>query len=153
MATDSFKFWDAYYDALKFLQTDEQRGEFVMALCQYVFDGIEPTFDDKSVEFGFLLVRESARESKEISARAREAGRKGGIAPKKSTAKRGAKSTASSTAKRGAKSEEKRSDISSMSRLRDSGAYAAEADAPPPAPSPEPSEIVNYDYDYAPHDE
>lgn len=139
MATDSFKFWDAYYDALKHLQTNEQRGQFVMALCQYVFDGIEPSFDDASVEFGFLLIRESARESKEISARARAAGRKGGSTPRKSTAKRGgkrgAKSTASSTASSSAESEEKRSDSCYSSRLRDSGAYAPEACAPAPAPT------------------
>lgn len=135
MATDSFKFWDAYYDALKFLSTDEQRGKFVMALCEYVFDGSDPTFDDLAVEFGFRLVKESTRESKDISARAREAGKKGGKAPKKSTAKRGAKSSASSTAKSTASSEEKRSD-SCMSRLRDSGACAPGADAPAPAPEP-----------------
>lgn len=140
MATDSFKFWDAYYNALKYLGTNEQRGKFVMALCEYVFDGVNPSFDDSAVEFGFLLVRESARESKDISARAREAGRKGGKAQKKSTAKRGAKSTASSTAKRGASSEEKRSE-SCTSRLRDSGACAPGADAPAPAPGSEPWDV------------
>lgn len=140
MATDSFKFWDSYYDALKFLKTDEQRGQFVMALCQYVFDGDEPVFDDDAVEFGFLLVRESARQSLEIAARARDAGRKGGKAPKKSTAKRGAKSTASSTAKRGASSEEKRSD-SCTGRYRDPGASAPGADAPAPAPGAEPWDV------------
>lgn len=144
MATDSFKFWDAYYDALKFLSTDEQRGKFVMALCEYVFDGSDPTFDDLAVEFGFRLVKESARESKDISARAREAGKKGGKAPKKSTAKRGAKSSASSTAKSTASSEEKRSDYSNESRLRDSGAYAPCADAPAPAPGPETWDAEDY---------
>ena len=148
MPTDSFKFWDAYYDALKFLKTDVQRGQFVMSLCQYVFDGDEPTFDDDAVEFGFRLVKESARQSLEIAARARDAGRKGGKAPKRSTAKRGAKSTASSTAKRGASSEEKRSDYSSESRSRDSlGAQAPPAGAAAPAPEgpypPSPAEAIH----------
>ena len=100
MATDSFKFWDSYYSALQMLGTDERRGRFVMALCAYVFDGVEPAFADDVMAFGFELVATQARESKEISARAREKGRIGG---KRSAQVRGALSTAS----RGASSEKK----------------------------------------------
>lgn len=95
---DSFKFWRSYYDALKFLSTDRQRSEFVMGLCAYVFDGIEPIFSDEVTEFGFRLVRKSAEESMLISRRARESGSKGGRPTKKKGAKRGAKSTPESSA-------------------------------------------------------
>lgn len=88
MATDadSFKFWSSYYDALKFLKTDEQRSEFIMGLCAYVFDGVDPTFSDETTEFGFRLIADSAVRSKEIAAMARENGMKGGR-PRKSSSK------------------------------------------------------------------
>ena len=88
MATDSFKFWDAYYKALKLLDTNEQRGEFVMGLCEYVFDGAEPTFSDPKIEFGFSLIADQARQSKELSAASREYGKRGGR-PRKDTSKKG----------------------------------------------------------------
>lgn len=78
MATDSFKFWDSYYSALRMLGTDERRGRFVMALCAYVFDGVDPCFDDDAMAFGFELVATQARESKELSARKRDGGIKSG---------------------------------------------------------------------------
>ena len=88
MASESFKFWDSYYDALKFLGTDERRGKFVMALCQFVFDGTDPEFDDETVEFGFKLVKTSAELSKDIANRARENGSKSAGRPRKKTAKK-----------------------------------------------------------------
>lgn len=99
---DSFKFWNSYYDALRMLGDDSKRGEFVMALCEFVFDGIEPEFDDPVMEFGFRLVAEQAKQSMEISRAAREAGQRGGR-PRKEDSKRGAKSTPKSTPKRVAK--------------------------------------------------
>lgn len=84
---DSFKFWRSYYDALRFLETDRQRSEFVMGLCAYVFDGIEPNFSDEVTEFGFRLVRKSAEESMLISRRARESGSRGGRPTKKGVLK------------------------------------------------------------------
>ena len=87
MATDSFKFWDSYYDALRTLETKDQRSDFIMALCEYVFDGIEPEFEDKMVEFGFMLVRKQAELSKEIASTARENGKRGGRPSKKPTSK------------------------------------------------------------------
>lgn len=137
MATDSFKFWDSYYDALKTLETKEQRSDFIMALCQYVFDGVDPEFEDKMVEFGFMLVRKQAELSKEIANTARENGKRGGRPSKKPTSKPTPKPRSKPTSKPTSKanrSEEKRSDISSTSRLRDSGASAPVADAPAHAP-------------------
>ena len=78
MATDSFKFWDAYYDALKFLDSDERRGRFMMGLCGYVFNGVEPDFDDQILEFGFRLIKTQARESMELAHKARKGGLKSG---------------------------------------------------------------------------
>lgn len=76
--TDGFKFWASYYDALKALDTDKQRSDFMLALCAYVFDGVEPEFDDPVVRFGYTLVAEQARQSMEISRAAREGGLKSG---------------------------------------------------------------------------
>lgn len=137
MATDSFKFWDSYYEALKTLETKDQRSDFIMALCEYVFDGVDPTFDDKMVEFGFMLVRKQAELSKEIASTARENGKRGGRPAKKPTSKPTPKPRSKPTSKPTSKanrSEEKRSDYSSMSRYRDSGACAPGACAPAPAP-------------------
>lgn len=134
MATDSFKFWDAYYDALKFLKTDRQRSEFIMGLCAFVFDGEEPTFSDDVAEFGFRLVRTQAEMSKEIARRARENGKKSSGRPrKKPTAKPRQKPTAKPVGLTN-RSEEKRSDYSNES-LRDSSRDAPEACAPAPAPT------------------
>lgn len=147
MATDSFKFWDAYYDALKTLETSDQRSEFIMALCQYVFDGVEPEFSDKMVEFGFMLIRKQAELSKEIANTARENGKRGGRPAKKPTSKPTPKPRSKPTSKPRSKanrSEEKRSDYSNESRLRDSGAYAPCADAPAPAPGPETWDAEDY---------
>lgn len=152
MATDSFKFWDSYYSALKLLGDNERRGRFVMALCAYVFDGIKPELDDDMLAFGFELVATQAMESMEISRAAQEAGSRGGR-PRKDTSKRGAKSTPKSTPKRVAKrgaergaesekkrEEEKRTESSSLTRnptVAPGGVLApppAPDDAPPPLP-------------------
>lgn len=96
-SSDSFKFWESYWDAMKDL-TMEQRGLFVTALCSYVFDGIDdPECGDAAVRFGFKAVRGSAAESRDISRAARESGKSGGRGKRKSTHKRGAKSTPLST--------------------------------------------------------
>ena len=84
-ATDGFKFWDAYYDALKLLDGDERRGHFVMALCAYVFDGVEPEFTDPSERFGFTLIAAQAMESKRLSEQAREKGLKSGESRRRKT--------------------------------------------------------------------
>lgn len=141
MATDSFKFWDSYYDALRMLGDDERRGRFVMALCSYVFDGEEPDFGaDEVMAFGFQLVATQARQSMEISRAAREAGMQGGR-PRNDGSKRGAKSTpkrgAKRGAERGAESEKKREEakrVEASSLPNEDDRAGAGADAPPPLP-------------------
>lgn len=137
MATDSFKFWDSYYDALRMLGSDERRGRFVMALCSYVFDGEEPDFGaDEVMAFGFQLVATQARQSMEISRAAREAGQRGGR-PRNDSSRRGAKSTPKRVAKRGAESEKKREEAKrngASSLPMDDDHAGAGADAPPPLP-------------------
>lgn len=137
MATDSFKFWDSYYDALRMLGDDERRGRFVMALCSYVFDGEEPDFGgDEVMAFGFQLVATQARQSMEISRAAREAGMRGGR-PRNDGSKRGVKSTPKRMAKRGAESEKKREEAKgneASSLPNESDCAGAGADAPPPLP-------------------
>lgn len=130
MATDSFKFWDSYYDALRMLGDDERRGRFVMALCSYVFDGEEPDFGaDEVMAFGFQLVATQAMESKELAARKREGGIKSGIARRAKSKTKSVRNTLPNEEKR---EEAKRNGASSLPNDND---YAgAGADAPPPLP-------------------
>ena len=134
MATDSFKFWDSYYDALRMLGDDERRGRFVMALCSYVFDGEEPDFGaDEVMAFGFQLVATQARQSMEIARAAREGGKRGGIKSGESRKRRGASSGGSTPPRSEKKREEaKRSEASSLPM--DDDHAGAGADAPPPLP-------------------
>lgn len=140
--TDGFKFWASYYDALKALDTDKQRSDFMLGLCAYVFDGVEPEFEDPVVRFGYTLVAEQARQSMEISRAAREAGKRGGR-PRKEPQKMDAKSAPKRVAKRDAESVSccvgalaPNTTNSSLKHRRqapprDAGAGA---DAPPPLP-------------------
>lgn len=134
VATDSFKFWDSYYDALRMLGDDERRGRFVMALCSYVFDGEEPDFGaDEVMAFGFQLVATQARQSMEIARAAREGGKRGGIKSGESRKRRGASSGGSTPPRSEKKREEaKRVEASSLSNEDDRA--GAGADAPPPLP-------------------
>lgn len=98
MAQDRFYFWRGYYDALATLPTDEQRGRFVMAICQYAFcDEVPDLSDDPVLMFAWMVVRDQVAESVEIGRKQSERGSKGGR-PKKTTAKSGAKSGVKSTA-------------------------------------------------------
>lgn len=90
-ADDSFKMWRGYYEALKLLPTADQRDQFFMGLCDYVFEGIEPTFTDAAAQFGFMAVRESAKRSMEMAASARENGQRGGRPKGSTTSKKGQK--------------------------------------------------------------
>lgn len=107
--SERFYFWRGYYDALRKIPTDEQRGRFTMAVCAYAFDGIEPDLsDDPILDIGWSLVADGSRESVRKGVEQSQRGTLGGRPQKgqKSTAKSGAKSGALS----GAKSEEKRSE-------------------------------------------
>lgn len=80
MATDKFSFWVAYRNALRTLAPEDGYW-FVMALCDYAFDDVEPDFSERpSLEFAWLLIRDQVAESVEISRRNAEKGRKSGEA-------------------------------------------------------------------------
>ena len=103
MAADRFYFWRGYYNALAMLPTDEQRGQFVMAMCEYAFDGTEPELSDPMQQIAWAVIEEQVRESVEIGRKQSERGKKGGR-PRKSAKKSGAKTTALSGVKSGVES-------------------------------------------------
>lgn len=99
--SERFYFWRGYYDALRKIPTDEQRGRFVMAVCAYAFDGEEPDLDDDPMlSIGWSLVADGSRESVRKGVEQSQRGQMGGRpkSAKKTTAKSGAKTTAKSGA-------------------------------------------------------
>lgn len=105
MAQDRFYFWRGYWDALQRLPPT-MRGDFVSAMCQYAFDGIEPAFESEMLEFAWQFVKDQISESVRIGQEQSARGKRGGR-PKttaKSTAKTTALSGGKSTVKSGAKS-------------------------------------------------
>lgn len=133
MATDSFKFWDSYYSALRMLGTDERRGRFVMALCAYVFDGVEPSFSDDVMAFGFELVATQAKQSMELARAAREGGKRGGIKSGEARKRRGASSGGSTPLR----SERKGEELSGSKNSSPSSNQPAPAiPTPPTRPAP-----------------
>ena len=99
MASDRFYFWRGYYEALKKLPGNERRGAFVMAMCSYAFDGIEPDFSsDPMLDFAWSLITDQLSQSVEIGRRASRNGRKGGRPKGSKKKKSSALSTAKSTA-------------------------------------------------------
>ena len=103
MAADRFYFWRGYHKALAMLETDEQRGQLIMAMCEYAFDGIEPDMTDPMQRIVWAVIEDQIRESVEIGRKQSERGKRGGR-PSKSGKKSGVKSTAKSTALSGVKS-------------------------------------------------
>ena len=109
MATDGFKFWDSYYDALRAIPTDEQRGRLVMAVCSYVFENVrQDVSDDAILAVVYPVMCEQSKESKRLSKDAQKRGKRGGRPPKSSETS--AKSSGLSTAKSYAKSDKTRAD-------------------------------------------
>lgn len=144
MATDSFKFWDSYYDALKVLDTNDQRGEFLMKLCTYVFEGVEPTFSDQMVEMAFRFCSKQAEESMLLSKKARERGFKSGESRRKksktNTVRNTVRNSGSNRCSSNSSNEEKRSEAkgteASHSLRECSGAaYAGSGSRPPATPA------------------
>ena len=135
MAQERFYFWRGYYEALATLPTDAQRGRFVMAICQYAFEGEAPDLsDDPMLRFAWMVVRDQVAESVEMGRRQSERGSRGGR-PKsgaKTTAKSTAKTTALSGAKSGAESTAE-SGAKSVRYGRVPSVGAASLDAQPPA--------------------
>lgn len=122
--SERFYFWRGYYDALRKIPTDEQRGRFVMAVCAYAFDGEEPDLDDDPMlSIGWSLVADGSRESVRKGVEQSQRGQMGGRpkskkkSPANSGVKSGAFSGANSGVKSGAKStaesEKKRRELSS----------------------------------------
>ena len=103
MAADRFYFWRGYHKALAMLETDEQRGHLVMAMCDYAFDGIEPALDDPMQQIVWAVIRDQVRDSVEIGRKQSERGKRGGR-PRKTDKKSTAKTTALSVVKSGVKS-------------------------------------------------
>lgn len=103
MAADRFYFWRGYYNALAMLPTDEQRGQFVMAMCEYAFDGTEPELSDPMQQIAWAVIEGQVRESVEIGRKQSERGKKGGR-PRKSAKKSGVKTTALSGVESGVES-------------------------------------------------
>ena len=103
MAADRFYFWRGYYNALAMLPTDEQRGQMVMAMCEYAFDGTEPELNDPMQQIAWAVIEGQVRESVEIGRKQSERGKKGGR-PRKTAKKSGAKTTALSGVESGVES-------------------------------------------------
>lgn len=140
--SERFYFWRGYYDALRKIPTDEQRGRFVMAVCAYAFDGEKPDLDDDPMlSIGWSLVADGSRESVRKGVEQSQRGQMGGRpkSAKKTTAKSGAKTTAKSGVKSGAKStaesEEKRRELSSPVGEERVGASRTAPDGAALAPS------------------
>lgn len=133
MASDGFKFWDTYYSALKLLDDPVRRDRLVMALCAYVFDGVDADLsDDPMAEALYQIMHQQARTSKEISNSASERGKKGGR-PAKSRAKSRAKSSAKSSAFQGVKSDMNRGEAKRADATI-AGAAASASGAPASGP-------------------
>ena len=140
--SDRFYFWRGYYDALKLLPDPHSREMLVMGMCQWAFDGVEPSFSDNPLmQLAWALVRDQVAESVEIGRDASRRGSMGGRPPKgkktsaksraKTSAKTSALSSAESSAETSAESEGKGTD------RKGSDCYAStsvEADAPRLAP-------------------
>ena len=69
-----------------------------MAICAYVFDGVEPEFSNEMERFGFTLIADQAAESKRLYDVAKTKGSKGGR-PRKSEFSTKKKTSGLSTAK------------------------------------------------------
>ena len=73
-----FTFYDTYFNAMKLLN-DRQCGMFVKAICEYMFGGVMPDFNDKTMQGYFNLWKRKM----EISKQRKSVGTSGGNAKKK----------------------------------------------------------------------
>ena len=73
-----FTFYDTYFNAMKLLN-DRQCGMFVKAICEYMFVGIVPDFNDKTMQGYFNLCKRKM----DISKQRKSVGTSGGNAKKK----------------------------------------------------------------------
>lgn len=73
-----FTFYDTYFNAIKLLN-DRQCGMFVKAICEYMFGGVTPHFNDKTMQGYFNLCKFKM----DISKQRKTVGTSGGNAKKK----------------------------------------------------------------------
>ena len=73
-----FTFYDTYFNAMKLLN-DRQCGMFVKAVCEYMFCGVMPNFNDKTMQGYFNLCKRKM----DISKQRKTVGTSGGNAKKK----------------------------------------------------------------------
>ena len=73
MRSEHFTFYDTYYKAIKLL-SGEKRGVFLKAICDYMFRGEEPSFEDKEMIGYFNLCRRKM----DVSKKRKSSGSKGG---------------------------------------------------------------------------
>lgn len=73
-----FTFYDTYFNAMKLLN-DRQCGMFVKAVCEYMFCGVMPNFNDKTMQGYFNLCKRKM----DISKQRKSVGTSGGIAKRK----------------------------------------------------------------------
>ena len=78
LRTKHFTFYDTYFNAMKLLN-DRQGGMFVKAICGYMFGGIMPNFNDKTMQGYFNLCKRKM----DISKQRKSVGTSGGNAKKK----------------------------------------------------------------------
>lgn len=59
MAKVGFTFRESYYNAVKLFPSDEERGRFLLGLCEFAFEGTEPDFSGSvELEVAFECIRE-----------------------------------------------------------------------------------------------
>lgn len=147
VATDSFKFWDSYRDALKRC-TPEQGYRLIMALCGAVFDGEEADFSDEPL-LGMVydVMLEQAAQSRDLARQARAAAKR----PRPSRRKKKASDTLAhaSETPSAPSSEKKREEVkgTETSSLREEGAAYAGAGSRPPATPAQADPWDDPDYD------
>ena len=73
-----FTFFETYYNAMKLLN-DRQSGTFVKAICEYMFSGVTPNFNDKTMQGYFNLCKRRM----DISKQRKSVGTSGGSVKKK----------------------------------------------------------------------
>ena len=73
-----FTFYDTYFNAMKLLN-DRQSGALVKAICEYMFNGVMPDFNDKTMQGYFNLCKRKM----DISKQRKSVGTVGGNAKKK----------------------------------------------------------------------
>ncbi len=78
LRTKHFTFYDTYFNAMKLLN-DRQCGMFVKAICEYMFVGVMPDFNDKTMQGYFNLCKRKM----DISKQRKSVGTSGGIAKRK----------------------------------------------------------------------